>query len=64
MSRTIYDDPVVAEIHEIRQLLLEECGDDIDAYRKRVRQQQESSDRRIIRQPFRKRTEQSDELER
>lgn len=63
MTRTIYEDPVVAEIHAIRQTLLDECGGDIDAYRKRVREQQNSSGRRIITEPFRERTEQCDEPE-
>ena len=59
MTRTLYEDPVVAEIHAIRQSLLDECGGNINAYRKRVREQQESSERRIITEPFRKRTEQN-----
>ena len=60
MTRTLYEDPVVAEIHAIRQSLLDECGGNIDAYRKRVRAQQESSERRIITEPFRERTKQND----
>lgn len=57
MTRTLYEDPVVAEIHAIRQSLLDKYGGNIDAYRKHVREQQESSERRIITEPFRKRTE-------
>ena len=64
MTKTLYEDPVVAEIHAIRQLLLDECGGNINAYRKRVREQQESSERRIITEPFRKRTERNDAPER
>ncbi len=60
MTKTLYEDPVVAEIHAIRQSLLDECGGSIAAYRKRVREQQESSERRIITEPFRKRTEPND----
>ena len=53
----IYNDLVVAEIHAIRGLLLNECNGDIDEYRRRVRQHQELSGRRIISRPFRERTE-------
>lgn len=63
MTKTIYEDPVVAGIHTIRQTLLDECCGDIDAYRKRVREQQNLSGRRIITEPFRERKEQCDEPE-
>jgi hypothetical protein len=51
------EDPVVAEIHAIRQALLDECGGDIKEYRRRARARQNASGRRIIAVPFRKRTE-------
>ena len=57
MTKPIYDDPVVAEIHAIRQALLDDCGGDMDEYRRRVRQHQEASGRRIITSPLKKRTE-------
>ena len=53
------EDPVVAEIHAIRQALLDECGGDITEYRRRARARQNASGRRIITVPFRRRTEQS-----
>ena len=58
MTKPIYDDPVVAEIHAIREALLEECGGDINEYRRQVQQRQAASGRRIITTPLRKRTEQ------
>ena len=58
MTKPIYDDPVVAEIHAIRQALLEECGGDVNEYRRQVQQRQAASGRRIITTPFKKRTEQ------
>ena len=53
------EDPVVAEIHAIRQALLDECGGDINEYRRRARERQSASGRQIITVPFRKRTEPS-----
>jgi hypothetical protein len=53
------DDPVVAEIHAIRQALLDQCGGDIQEYRRRARERQKSSGRKIITEPFRQRTEQT-----
>lgn len=57
MPKPIYDDPVVAEIHAIRQALLDECGGDIDEYRRRARSRQAASGHRIITSPLKKRTE-------
>jgi hypothetical protein len=59
MIRPIYDDPVVAEIHAIRKALLDDCGGDMDEYRKRVRERQANTGRRIITTPLKKSTEQS-----
>lgn len=53
------EDPIVAEIHAIRQALLAECGGDIMGYRRRARARQSTSGRRIIAVPFRQRTEQN-----
>jgi hypothetical protein len=64
MTKPIYEDPVVAEIHAIRQLLLAQCDSDINEYRKRVRQRQESSGRHVITEPFRNRAEQIAEPDR
>ncbi|MFZ5829613.1 MAG: hypothetical protein ACOY3P_05980 [Planctomycetota bacterium] len=52
MDRAIYDDPVVAEVHAIRQALLDECGGDVDEYRRQVRNRQATSSRRIVRSPL------------
>jgi len=59
MTKLFHEDPVIAEIHAIRQSLLEQCDGDINEYRKRVRQHQKLSGRSIITEPFRDRTEQS-----
>ena len=64
MSKPIYDDPVVAEIHAIRQALLDECGGDMNEYRKCAHSRQATSGHRIITSPLKKRTEQSDARER
>ena len=64
MNKAVYDDPVVAEVHAIRQALLDECGGDMDEYRRRVRHRQAASSRRIIRSPLKKHTEQADARER
>ena len=54
MTKAIYEDPVVAEIHEIRRLLLDQCNSDIHEYRKQVCERQQLSVRRVITQPLRK----------
>ena len=64
MTEPIYDDPVVSEIHAIREALLDECGGDMDEYRKRTRSRQAASGRRIVTSPFKNRTEQADARER
>jgi hypothetical protein len=60
----IPEDPIVAEIHAIRQALLDDCGGDITEYRRRALARQAASDRRIITKPFRNRTEQTVAVER
>ena len=56
-NQPIYDDPVVAEIHAIRKALLDECDGDIVKYRRRTRERQAASGRRIITSPLSKCTE-------
>jgi|GEM_PF-1205616 hypothetical protein len=63
MNEPIYNDPVVAEIHSIRQALLDKCGGKIEEYRRRTRNRQVASDHRIVTSPFKKRLEQSDARE-
>lgn len=60
MSEPIFDDPVVAEIHAIRAALLHECGGDIKELMRRVAERQKQSGHRIITEPLRKRTKQTD----
>ena len=63
MSKPIFDDPVVAEIHAIRAAMLDECGGDINELIRRVAQRQKQSGHRIITEPLRKGTEQTDAAE-
>ena len=58
MSNPIYDDPIVAEVHAIRQALLDDCGGDMDEYRRRIQERQAKSGRRIITSPLKKRPKQ------
>ena len=51
MSRSLYDDPVVAEIHAIRAQMLAECGGDHAKLMEQVRQRENASDRRVIAVP-------------
>ena len=64
MTKPIYEDPIVAEIHAIRQSLLDDCGGDLDVYRWRARERQAASVRYIITTPLKKCTEQNDAPER
>lgn len=57
-------DPVVAEIHASRAALLEAAGGDINTLMQQVADRQQSSNRRIIREPLRNRTEQAVAVER
>ena len=58
MTEPLYADPVVAEIHAIRERLLNECDGDVAEFRKRLRERQGRSEREIVHGPVRKRTEQ------
>jgi len=64
MTEPLYADPVVAEIHKIRQRLLDDCGGDIVQFRRRLRERQTRAGREIIHGPVPERTEQRDEAER
>jgi len=50
-------DPVVAEIHATRAAMLKATGGDIAELMRQVADRQQRSDRRIIREPLRKREE-------
>ena len=56
-------DPVVAEIHAIRAALLDAAGGEIAVLMRQVAERQEHSTRRIVREPLRNRTEQTDARE-
>ena len=47
MTEPLYDDPVVAEIHAIREKMLADCGGDLRLLMQRVRQRQRASGRRV-----------------
>ena len=49
-------DPVVAEIHATRAALLEAAGGDINILMQQVADRQQSSNRKIIREPLCNRT--------
>ena len=48
MSKPIYEDPVVAEIHVIRAQMLAECGDDYRRLMEQVDEHERASDRKVI----------------
>ena len=47
MSKPLYNDPVVAEIHAVRAKMLAECDGDIKQLMRRVHEQQRASGRTI-----------------
>ncbi len=51
MSKPLYEDPVVAEIHAIRAKMLADCDGDHQKLMQQVRQRQGSSRRKIIAAP-------------
>jgi hypothetical protein len=51
MSKPIYEDPVVAEIHAIRAQMLAECGGDYAKFLEEVRERQRASGRKVIAPP-------------
>lgn len=64
MNKPLYSDPVVAEIHAIRQQLLDDCGGDVAEFRRRIRDRQAASGHKVVSGPLQKSTEQSDAMER
>lgn len=64
MTKPLYSDPVVAEIHAIRQQLLDDCGGDVAEFRRRIRDRQAASGHEVVSGPLEKSTEQSDATER
>lgn len=53
MSKPLYDDPVVAEIHRIRAEMLAECGGDFEKLMVKVREDQAKSGLVILKAPRR-----------
>jgi hypothetical protein len=53
-------DPVVEETHAIRAAMLETAGGDVHALMQQVAERQEHSQRRVIREPFRRRRDAAD----
>ena len=58
-----FTDPVVAELHAVREAMLESAGGNIDVMMRQVGERQRTSGRRVIMQPLQKRTEQFDAAE-
>lgn len=52
----MYDDPVVAEIHEIRRRLLEASGGDVAKFRRQLREREKVSGREVVAGPVRNHT--------
>ena len=63
LVESLYTDPVVAEIHEVRRLLLEASGGDVAEFRRRLRERQNASGRKIVSGPVKKRTEPRDAMD-
>jgi len=59
---SLYSDPVVAEIHEVRRRLLEASGGDVATFRQRLRERQSVSGRRIVSGSVKKNTEPRDAM--
>ena len=57
---SLYADPVVAEIHEVRRRLLEASGGDVANFRQRLRERQSVSGHRIVSGSVKKHTESRD----
>ena len=63
LVESLYADPVVAEIHEVRRRLLEASGGDVAEFRRRLRERQNASGRRIVSGPVKKHTEPHDAMD-
>lgn len=51
MNKPIFEDPVVAEIHETRRKMLEECGGDHRKLMQQVAERQQTSGKTILSVP-------------
>ena len=59
LVESLYADPVVAELHEVRRRLLEASGGDVEEFRRRLREREKASGRKVLSGPVRKHTEPS-----
>jgi hypothetical protein len=59
LVESLYADPVVAELHEVRRRLLEASGGDVEEFRRRLREREKASGRKVVSGPVKKHTEQS-----
>ena len=60
LIESLYADPVVAELHEVRRRLLEASGGDVEEFRRRLREREKASGRKVVSGPVKKHTEQRD----
>jgi hypothetical protein len=60
LVESLYADPVVAELHEVRRRLLEASGDDINEFRRGLREREKASGRMIVSGSVKKHTDSSD----
>ena len=60
LAESLYADPVAAEIHEVRRRLLEASGGNVAEFRRRLRERQKASGRKIVSGPVKKHTEPRD----
>ena len=58
--KSLYADPVVAEIHDVRRRLLESSGGDVAEFRRQLREREHVSGRKIVSGPLKKRSEEQD----
>ena len=58
--KSLYADPVVAEIHDVRRRLLESSGGDVAEFRRQLRERESGSGRKIVSGPLKKRSEKQD----
>ena len=63
LVESLYADPVVAELHEVRRRLLEASGGDVGEFRRRLREREKASGRNVVSGRVKKQTEPSDPAE-
>jgi len=63
LVESLYADPVVAELHEVRRRLLEASGGDVEEFRRRLREREKASGRKVVSGPVRKHTKPSNAVD-